>query len=164
MRFKLVTLGALSYVGLKQHKSLEQHVETRSFWKFFGDNSLKTKSVSIPNENLPKLPSRTIKDTFVVYQYATCPFCNKLTAYLDYYGIPYQKVEVQPIPKTQLKWFKGEKKKVPTLRIYSETEEQSETVSCFLVFFGVSRKFFLKYSIKLLHCRFSRVGNFWYCC
>lgn len=127
MRFKLVTLGALAYVGLKQHKNFEQHVETRSFWNFFGGSD-KTKSVSIPNEDLPKPPLRSIKDKFVVYQYATCPFCNKLTAYLDYYGIPYQKVEVQPIPKTQLKWFKGEKKKVPTLRIFSESGESLETV------------------------------------
>ena len=132
MRFKLVTLGALTYIGLKQHKNLEPPVQTRSFWDFFGSGKATeaTSNVLPLKADFPKLSLRTVNDKFVVYQYATCPFCNKVIAYLDYYGIPYQKVEVQPIPKTQLKWFKGQKKMVPTLRIFCEDDEnQSETVS-----------------------------------
>jgi len=39
----------------------------------------------------------------VLYQYETCPFCNKVRAYLDYNGIAYRKVEVNPMHKKQLK-------------------------------------------------------------
>ena len=36
-------------------------------------------------------------------RYETCPFCNKLRAYLDWSGIAYRTVEVNPLNKKQLK-------------------------------------------------------------
>ena len=38
-----------------------------------------------------------------LYQYKICPFCNKVKAYLDYRGISYNTVEVNPITKSQIK-------------------------------------------------------------
>ncbi|TNN52420.1 Prostaglandin E synthase 2 [Liparis tanakae] len=31
-----------------------------------------------------------------LYQYKTCPFCSKVRAFLDYHGLPYEVVEVNP--------------------------------------------------------------------
>lgn len=48
----------------------------------------------------------------VLYQYLTCPFCNKVRAYLDAVGVPYVVVEVEPLRKGELAW--SAYKKVPT--------------------------------------------------
>jgi microsomal prostaglandin-E synthase 2 len=37
-----------------------------------------------------------------LYQYQTCPFCNKVRAYLDYHRIPYELVEVNPMNKKEI--------------------------------------------------------------
>jgi len=51
----------------------------------------------------------------VLYQYEVCPFCNKVRAVLDFYKIPYQVVEVNPIFKTELGF--SSYKKVPIVMI-----------------------------------------------
>ncbi|XP_038063666.1 prostaglandin E synthase 2-like [Patiria miniata] len=48
-----------------------------------------------------------------LYQYQVCPFCCKLRAFLDFYGVPYQVVEVDPIRRKELKF--SEYRKVPIL-------------------------------------------------
>ena len=48
-----------------------------------------------------------------LYQYDVCPFCNKVKAALDFHGIPYDVVEVNPLTKSELKF--SEYKKVPVL-------------------------------------------------
>jgi microsomal prostaglandin-E synthase 2 len=49
------------------------------------------------------------------YQYQTCPFCSKTRAALDYYGINYKTVEVNPLFRREIKF--SEYKKVPILKI-----------------------------------------------
>ena len=39
-----------------------------------------------------------------LFQYETCPFCNKVRAFLDYYDIQYTKVEVNPLFKKEIKF------------------------------------------------------------
>ena len=46
-----------------------------------------------------------------LFQYHNCPFCCKVRAFLDYYGIEYEKVEVNPLLKTEIKF--SEYRKVP---------------------------------------------------
>ncbi|XP_060535755.1 prostaglandin E synthase 2 [Cylas formicarius] len=48
-----------------------------------------------------------------LYQYQTCPFCCKVRAFLDYYGISYNVIEVDPVLRQSIKW--SEYKKVPIL-------------------------------------------------
>jgi len=48
-----------------------------------------------------------------LYQYATCPFCCKARAFLDYMGLTYDVIEVNSVMRTQVKWSKY--KKVPIL-------------------------------------------------
>ncbi len=101
-----------------QYKKNNLHVQTRSWFSLFGTPS---KPDSAP---LTETKLRSFNDRIILYQYATCPFCNKVKVYLDYYGIPYEKVEVRPVPKSQLSWFKGKKKKVPTVRVFQDDTKQ----------------------------------------
>lgn len=51
----------------------------------------------------------------ILFQYTTCPFCCKVRAFLDYYGISYDIVEVDSVFRQQLNWTKY--KKVPIVLI-----------------------------------------------
>ncbi|XP_050214937.1 uncharacterized protein LOC126666035 [Mercurialis annua] len=62
----------------------------------------------------------------VLYQYAACPFCNKVKAFLDYYNIPYKIVEVNPISKKEIKW--SDYKKVPILTVDGEQMVDSSDI------------------------------------
>ncbi|KAG9335362.1 hypothetical protein JZ751_005284 [Albula glossodonta] len=55
-----------------------------------------------------------------LYQYKTCPLCSKVRAFLDYHGLPYKVVEVNPVTRQEIKWTKHG---VPILLV-----EGSETV------------------------------------
>ncbi|XP_011632769.1 prostaglandin E synthase 2 [Pogonomyrmex barbatus] len=48
-----------------------------------------------------------------LYQYQTCPFCCKVRVFLDYYGISYDVVEVDPVLRKEIGW--SSYKKVPIL-------------------------------------------------
>ena len=54
---------------------------------------------------LNELPAEPV----TLYQYAVCPFCNKLRAYLDYMDISYTIVEVNPLTKSEIKGMKKNK-------------------------------------------------------
>ncbi|EFA00341.1 prostaglandin E synthase 2 [Tribolium castaneum] len=72
-------------------------------------------------EELPKIaPSREVRFPedrsglkLTLFQYQTCPFCCKVRAFLDYYGISYDVVEVDPVLRQSIKW--SPYKKVPIL-------------------------------------------------
>ena len=53
-----------------------------------------------------------------LYQYKTCPFCSKVRAFLDYHGLPYEIVEVNPVMRQEIKW--SVYRKVPILMVDSE--------------------------------------------
>ena len=38
-----------------------------------------------------------------LYQYRVSPYCSKTTAFMEYYGIPYEAVEVNPLWKRRMK-------------------------------------------------------------
>ena len=61
--------------------------------------------VSCLDDDLPPL---------TLYQYATCPYCCKTRAFLDYYQVPYSVVEVNPLFRREIKF--SEYRKVPILR------------------------------------------------
>ncbi|KAL5995693.1 hypothetical protein ACLOJK_041809 [Asimina triloba] len=65
----------------------------------------------------PPSPDHLPRDV-VLYQYEACPFCNKVKAFLDYHGIPYKVVEVNPLSKKEIKW--SDYKKVPILTVDGE--------------------------------------------
>lgn len=62
-------------------------------------------------------------------QYQTCPFCCKVRAFLDFYGLPYDVVEVNPVMRQQLK-FSKKYRKVPIVLITptpSDSDADAET-------------------------------------
>ncbi|CAG2111333.1 unnamed protein product [Medioppia subpectinata] len=82
--------------------------------------------------------------TFTLYQYQSCPFCCKVRAFLDYMGIPYNVVEVNPVMRQQLKFSKY--RKVPVLLIQKDGESEvlqindSTTIVSALSSYLISRK------------------------
>jgi Glutaredoxin len=70
-----------------------------------------TTTTTVPNNTAPS-PARATHEATVplsgpsieLYQYAICPFCNKVKAFLDYAGIAYQAIEVNPLTKFEIKW------------------------------------------------------------
>ena len=62
----------------------------------------------------PSIPSDVCKESSYVpsltlYQYQTCPFCCKTRAFLDYYGVSYEIVEVNPLFRREIKFSKYRK-------------------------------------------------------
>lgn len=64
-----------------------------------------------------------------LYQYQVCPFCCKLRSFLDFYGIKYRIVEVEPVMRKELKF--SSYRKVPIL-VHEDTKGKT-TVSCNIV-------------------------------
>lgn len=58
-------------------------------------------------------PEDAARLNLTLYQYQVCPFCSKLRAYLDYFGVPYTIKEVDPVFRTEIKF--SEYRKVPIL-------------------------------------------------
>ena len=52
------------------------------------------RSVRNPNDNT--------KIKFTLYQYQTCPFCCKARAFLDYFGLSYDVIEVNSVTRKQV--------------------------------------------------------------
>lgn len=62
-------------------------------------------------EESSDIPPPSTLPTITLYQYQTCPYCSKTRAFLDYYGVPYSVVEVNPVFRKEVKEF--EYKKLP---------------------------------------------------
>ncbi|RWS10990.1 prostaglandin E synthase 2-like protein [Dinothrombium tinctorium] len=83
----------------------------------------------VPRSVLDKIPiSRHIDGVtklpdlrLILLQYQTCPFCCKVRAFLDYYGIPYDIVEVNPVLRSQIKFSKY--RKVPIVLVDKKGED-----------------------------------------
>ncbi|KAM6984675.1 prostaglandin E synthase 2-like [Aplochiton taeniatus] len=59
---------------------------------------------------------------FTLYQYKTCPHCSKVRSFLDYYGLSYKTVEVNPVMRTEIKW--SEYQEVPILMVEGKESVQ----------------------------------------
>nr|XP_046201329.1 prostaglandin E synthase 2 [Oncorhynchus gorbuscha] len=55
-----------------------------------------------------------------LYQYKTCPFCSKVRAFLDYHGLPYEIVEVNPVMRKEIKW--STYRKVPIVMVNDDVQ------------------------------------------
>ncbi|XP_029959810.1 prostaglandin E synthase 2 [Salarias fasciatus] len=71
-----------------------------------------------------KVSSGPLKLT--LYQYKTCPFCSKVRAFLDYHGLPYEVVEVNPVMRQEIKW--SAYRKVPILMVDGDVQLNDSSV------------------------------------
>lgn len=95
-------------------------------------------------------PSRQIKIAsdqsglkLTLYQYQTCPFCCKVRAFLDYHGISYDVIEVDPVLRQSIKW--SQYKKVPILLAevdngYQPLNDSTMIISSLLTYIKDSEK------------------------
>ncbi|CAB1319608.1 unnamed protein product [Coregonus sp. 'balchen'] len=61
-----------------------------------------------------------------LYQYKTCPFCSKVRAFLDYHGLPYEIVEVNPVMRKEIKW--STYRKVPIVMVNGDVQLNDSSV------------------------------------
>lgn len=71
------------------------------------------------------------EDNITLYQFASCPFCNKVRTFLDYYGMKYNIVEVDPLFKKEIKF--SEYKKVPIVVIQGNQVRLKACLHIFIV-------------------------------
>lgn len=79
------------------------------------------------------VPEDTTGLKITLFQYPTCPFCCKVRAFLDYYGVSYDIVEVNAVLRQQIRW--SSYKKVPILLVqvpngYQQMNDSSMIISC----------------------------------
>ncbi|XP_023859164.1 prostaglandin E synthase 2 [Salvelinus sp. IW2-2015] len=55
-----------------------------------------------------------------LYQYKACPFCSKVRTFLDYHGLPYEIVEVNPVMRKEIKW--STYRKVPIVMVNDDVQ------------------------------------------
>ena len=68
-----------------------------------------------------------------LYQFELCPYCHKVKAALEAKGIPYTKVEVNPMNKRELPPLpEGAPRKVPVIQVDGETVFDSTTILAYL--------------------------------
>ncbi|XP_037082653.1 prostaglandin E synthase 2-like [Pollicipes pollicipes] len=97
--------GVYGYYSYEQRKKLLSKPASgeQFFLKDPPPKPVVSRRASIPEDNTG------LKLT--LYQYQTCPFCCKVRAFLDYYGISYDLIEVNPVLRKEVKW--SAYKKVP---------------------------------------------------
>lgn len=76
---------------------------------------------------------------FTLYQFQSCPYCCKVRAALDYFGFPYDVVEVNSVTKSQIKF--SEYKKVPILVVDGKFGDSEFTLVSGCLYF--CKKYFL---------------------
>jgi len=74
------------------------------------DNAAVIGSLTENNDSTKK----AVPDKWTLYQYATCPFCCKVRTFLDFYGLDYEIVEVNPVSRKEIAF--SEYRKVPFVK------------------------------------------------
>lgn len=117
MRFRILAVAGVvtgAAVGHAYMRGLEMKKDA------IGDMllPLQTKNIKPPAVRASRVVTGPTTNTglkITMFQYQTCPFCCKVRAFLDFYGIPYDVIEVNPVLRQQLKF--SEYKKVPILLV-----------------------------------------------
>lgn len=123
--------GTLFQIVKQSNVLVKNLSQNRSFSSFFTNNISKRKNLGsllagvsglsigtyicrrheILYSNLEASDEKIHSEKWTLYQYATCPFCCKVRTFLDYYGIAYDIVEVNPVSRKEIKF--SDYRKVP---------------------------------------------------
>jgi microsomal prostaglandin-E synthase 2 len=71
----------------------------------------------------PVLPAVDI----LLFQYSICPFCHMIRANMDYLGLPYSVIEVNPLTQSELA-FVDKPRKVPVVIMDGEVVKESDAI------------------------------------
>ncbi|XP_078685949.1 prostaglandin E synthase 2-like [Branchiostoma floridae x Branchiostoma belcheri] len=86
-------------------------------------------------QSSPDLPPMKV----TLYQYLTCPFCCKTRAFLEYYGIDFQVVEVNPLSRREISW--SDYKKVPIVIVEMDGKDEKQQLNDSSVIISVLKTF-----------------------
>lgn len=84
--------------------------------------------LQFPNTRYFRAGTSTLQPEIKLYQYHICPFCNITKSLLEYTKLDYEKIEVNPLTKAELKPWSGEYKKVPIAVIDGKQVNGSEEI------------------------------------
>ncbi|XP_067398181.1 prostaglandin E synthase 2 isoform X3 [Emydura macquarii macquarii] len=94
----------------------------------------------LAEQQAAELPADSLQLT--LYQYKTCPFCSKVRAFLDYHGVPYEIVEVNPVMRKEIKF--SSYRKVPILLVHAgntlQLNDSSVIISAMKTYFASRKK------------------------
>ncbi|CAN7992895.1 unnamed protein product [Ixodes hexagonus] len=147
LRFLAIAGLAAGAVGQAYMRGLEMKKDTLGEMFL----PLHTKNIKPPEIKISRVMTGPTTKTglkITMFQYQTCPFCCKVRAFLDYYGIPYDVVEVNPVLRQQLKF--SEYKKVPILLVQEggncwQINDSTVIISMLQSYLGDIKSGFLKY-------------------
>ncbi|KAI5701016.1 hypothetical protein M8J75_005285 [Diaphorina citri] len=118
-------LGYAYYTNVSLEPVFNEMANTQPVLESFPEGIKVSRKVVVPED--------TTGLKITLFQYPTCPFCCKVRAFLDYYGVSYDIVEVNAVLRQQIKW--SSYKKVPILLVkvpngYQQMNDSSMIVSC----------------------------------
>ena len=91
-------------------------------------NHLRPAKLQFPSTRYFTAGTSTLQPEIKLYQYHICPFCNITKSLLEYTKLDYEKIEVNPLTKAELKPWSGEYKKVPIAVIDGKQVNGSEEI------------------------------------
>lgn len=91
-----------------------------------------------PDVPIPSVTPVPFKPT--VYQYEICPFCSRVKTYLDFCGVEYESIEVDPLFKTEIRKLQTANKKVPIVIINGQTVEDSGKIIEVITQMGLNKE------------------------
>nr|XP_031831142.1 prostaglandin E synthase 2 [Nomia melanderi] len=107
-----MTVGALTATGYSIYSNIEKsktyHLEGTK-----REIQVLEAKPQVPVSRQIISPTDTSGLKLTLFQYQTCPFCCKVRVFLDYFGLSYDVVEVDPVLRKEISW--SSYRKVPIL-------------------------------------------------
>lgn len=117
-------VGRSARISVHNHKKQQQ----LAFVSALQSPSFTWTSIHFPAARTFSAASTGQAPEIKLYQYHICPFCNITKSVLSYAKLDYEKVEVNPLTKQELKPWAGDYKKVPIAVIDEEQVNGSEQI------------------------------------
>lgn len=110
-------------------------------------NDVKARPIRVSASELETILDQEVpKLSVTLYQYQNCPFCGKVRAFLDYYGVDYSIVEVNPLWKKEISFSKY--KKVPFV-IANDKQVRTSFLQWSLISFSRTKFLYISYLFKI---------------